>query len=552
MSLPGDNLNGWAAVGYGAAGGYRRDAEQRAALQKSAMALQDAQTSNYNSSANLTNEKVAALQAQNQQLAFQNTITNNYIAAQNLDGATNNLIKDGDYEGFNQTINSNPTLKNKMQEMYGVKGIRPIDWNNTADVKQVEEGLGLDPKTLNSLRPQDLEALQKSYYMTDAGHLASVGDFAADTGYLDRATSNQYNNFIKTQDELANIGKHLSTDQVQAKSAHDWLETNPDKTYNDWLKTQVDNKADAQIKVNASKPTKATHLTKSDIVSWVANYDAEITKGYKPTPAEQAEHDVYKNAIDTDTEQKIASLKKHADMVAKYMTNIGKPDFKISNTDIADMNAYEQSVGHKPNPTTAREYTDDIVTAKAGVNLAKDIDSLGDEQINQGAYDEVKQWATKKLSDTAFNTLSPEAKEKALLTVATKSKVGAYLAAYVKSISGTAVAESEYDRLKEVLTSGNYNNIESFKDAINSFVGVNLTNDRNKFKSGFLAEKSLSLNAMKQLDEAVKGFHPAAIGQQTEQQPTVTKFEPGKIYQKADGTTIQISADGKSYKVIKQ
>ena len=97
------------------------------------------------------------------------------------------------------------------------------------------------------------------------------------------------------------------------------------------------------------------------------------------------------------------------------------------------------------------------------------IDELKDEEINRGLVDSIKQQVTTLLSDNQWKDMEDDKKEKALLTIGLNTSLGNALAQYIKSISGTAVAQAEYDRLRKVFTTGDYSNLPSLKKSIKSF-----------------------------------------------------------------------------------
>ena len=78
------------------------------------------------------------------------------------------------------------------------------------------------------------------------------------------------------------------------------------------------------------------------------------------------------------------------------------------------------------------------------------------------------------------------------------TKTGSFLAKYIKSISGTAVAEKEYDRLANVLQGGgSFENIQTLKQSFSTF-GMDLDRDmRSSFEANYLDNTSTVLDLTK-------------------------------------------------------
>lgn len=156
-------------------------------------------------------------------------------------------------------------------------------------------------------------------------------------------------------------------------------------------------------------------------------------------------------------------------------------------------------------------------TLATGQRLTDVLNEIGNEKIHRGMFDTIQSKLQTWISDGSWDTMDEEAKKKALLSIRVNTKLGNALAQYIKSISGTAVAQSEYDRLLKVFTSGNFSNIQSLKESVGTFYSDLAESHHTRLNDNLLEGGSFILNKLK--------THNKRFGS-TEKEP---KKEPNEI-----------------------
>ena len=116
-----------------------------------------------------------------------------------------------------------------------------------------------------------------------------------------------------------------------------------------------------------------------------------------------------------------------------------------------------------------KEINNDEVTIRSGRVLNNALSKVRPEEYERGVLDNIATKVKTIFSDETWESMDKKEKEKAILTIGLNTSLGSALAQYVKSISGAAVAEAEYNRLKDVFTAGNYSNIQSLRKSISTF-----------------------------------------------------------------------------------
>ena len=199
----------------------------------------------------------------------------------------------------------------------------------------------------------------------------------------------------------------------------------------------------------------------------------------------------------TDFDKKIEFIQESSEIMNEIYS--GEKDINnISKKDIGKLSTAEKISGFKGlGETQKKTIIDSEQTISSGKRLKEFLDDIGEEEIDRGAYDSIKSFGKRMLSDTTWNKLSPEEKQKSLLTIATNTKIGNALAQYIKSISGTAVAQAEYDRLRSVFTTGDLSNIQSVKQAVGTFYEDLQDAHYGRLKDNMLEGGSFVLSKMK-------------------------------------------------------
>lgn len=147
--------------------------------------------------------------------------------------------------------------------------------------------------------------------------------------------------------------------------------------------------------------------------------------------------------------------------------------------------------------------------------LSKEIHNLKDEELSKGIQDQGIKAISSYFSDTDFKKLPATEQEKILKSIKFESKIGNLVAQYIKSISGTAVAEAEYNRLSNLFGTDKLKNIDTMKSALSGWIGsmnteVNLNIENSKTQNPFdymyyKNEMNKAVPKKKSLDEIFGG-----------------------------------------------
>ena len=205
----------------------------------------------------------------------------------------------------------------------------------------------------------------------------------------------------------------------------------------------------------------------------------------------------------TDFDKKVGFITQAGELTTN-LYNGTTSIFDMTTTDIGKMATAEKLAGYTPGDKLGQIAKDIVGSEKslnAGYNLTKYINALKPEEVDFGMFDKAVQGGKKLISDDQWNGMSKESKQKALLSIAVGTKIGNALAQYIKSISGTAVAEAEYNRLQKIFTTGNFSNLQSVKEAINTFYEDLEDNYESTLRDNMLQGGSFTASKLKTLSE---------------------------------------------------
>jgi len=259
------------------------------------------------------------------------------------------------------------------------------------------------------------------------------------------------------------------------------------------------------------KATKTVAPTRANIVQDVADYASRIATGEVLDKADAADFSVKKQYIESEGDVDREIIDKNSAIVKKHHGNLLNLKNEITNDDIQRVKAYEKKIGYKPNATADKAIKEKYTVLEAHKRVDKLVQSIDNEELARGIVDQPKNWFTGMFSDDAFGGLSKEAKQKRLLSVLTNRRIGNFLAKYIKSISGTAVAEKEYDRLATVLKGGSdLTNIQTLKQSFSTF-GVDLANEFNdELKTNLLDNTGTVLDLSKRYKKDTMEYYQEA------------------------------------------
>ena len=264
----------------------------------------------------------------------------------------------------------------------------------------------------------------------------------------------------------------------------------------DLMQEQNDLKASS----SSLKPSKAQFAVD------VSQYEQVIAGGGKLSPSQRVDYKVKKDYIDSEGDVERDIVDNGAKILTKYT---GKDLFEsnISSDDIASMRTYNNKLDKKTDTKESNELRDSYTVLQASKRITEDLNKIKPEELERGVLD----WSGSKLkewfSDDVFAGLTQEQKRSKLLTATTNTKVGSFLAKYIKSISGTAVAEKEYDRLATVLMGGGQGvNIQTFLQSFKSFGSELNANFKNENNVRFDVDALTSMQLSKRYKDDIGGF----------------------------------------------
>jgi len=448
---------------------------------------QQQQTKQFEQESNLKYMQLQQMQMQLKQLTDINTKKETYS------GYDAYRASNGDVKYLNQMI-KNPEIR---KHMNGVNGIYKLDTSSQED-RALLKKIGLTDEQIDS------EGFDQTRYVKTTRDGQAPGTFDVVDLYGAYAKTGYMNTMRKEEiDDLTLKAKQLQVKQqeMQVGSAEEWLKNNPTKTYQDYL----------QEGKTESKQT----ITNASLKDEYANLEVKASKN-ELTPDEKIRHKVLNKLFSTDSDEKRQILTRGMEITDKYKDKLFDESTEISNDDILNAKLYAQQAGIHPDTKDNRELKDQFNTVKTGRRLVDEVMKLDDEELSRGMLDTGIQNLRKLLSDKSFKELSPEEQKKTLKSINMNTKLGMFLAKYIKSISGTAVAQSEYDRLSGLFSGSAFENTAALKEGVKTFVDELDTQFRDSAQTSLLDNPSTTLDLVKRYKELNKG-KPKEVVKETEQ-----------------------------------
>lgn len=484
------NRTGWDAIGYGLAGGFEKDEKKanevldRKQRQEELTALQqgyelDEETNSYVPTANKQTQQDIKEQKLTATLDAIKAQMGNMQAKTNFDDMNSISLSliNGNFDDAKSTLNKNTLLKTKLRDgKLDAVDFSPIDWEN--DGKLLE---GTNIKGINqAIDNQEVRKALNSTYFKVQG---KDGNWrVTSTDMLNKAT-NLWNNLNTAQRDMytnrvRNVnsiisGAGITSGEQQVKETKENLDLSKNQVMMDAIASGDSTEVMEALKMTnpelftPSKMKTNTRITSANLKDEYANLVVK-RKNKDITPDETTRLGVLHKLFSTDFDDKSATMEKGMQITAKYKENLFGQD--VDSKDIKNAKLYSQQSGIKPSSKSNTEFKDQYAILKNGQRLVTDIEKLQPEDISRGIYDVGIQEFKKLLSDKSFLTMSTEDQKKALASVSVNTKLGMFLAKYIKSISGTAVAEGEYRRLSNLFSGSSFDNIQSLKAGVTSFV----------------------------------------------------------------------------------
>lgn len=401
---------------------------------------------------------------------------------------------------LNLAIRDNSLLKDAMAST-GITGIGKIS--------------DLSPEKLQQLGYKEEEFVRPVVYYKNDG-TQQLGDLFTEYGkfgYLERAQENVLNDY-KTKVEALKYSQEFNKTAVGGVEAENYL------TYVDSMIA----KGEVPLPMKEfGKPAKDS--TGSDIKTHtqavVKLAELETKPESELTPLELSQKKHFKALATTDSDEKRQIISESLKVSDKFLDGVS--DKEVTLDDVKTITTAGALVGDHGDKATSKSLTDNYVTLKQGYKLADNINKLSTEEIERGIVDKGFLETKKLLSDKDFAKLPADEKAKALQTVKFDTRMGSYLADYIRSISGTAASEAEFERLKNVLTGGSFNNTQSLKSAITEFVTVEDEKFKGNLDAKYMLAKGDVLKLKYNYDKELKGKLVTTSQQTTK--PQITQEE---------------------------
>ena len=336
----------------------------------------------------------------------------------------------------------------------------------------------------------------------------------ASLGYLDRANENVMNDFklkieqkkLAAEEAEAEIGEVENStylkyvDEQIAKGEMPLSKAN----FQDFQLTQKETNLETKTKAAEAKlgggVVDYTKIkTKSQVAVELANL--ETIPEDQRTPLQKNLVEKFSAYMSTEGEDKREIISKGLDTTNKFLGGFDGKEVTLE--DVKAAQSAEALIGKSGDKKTVQEISSNYTTLKQGYKLTKKVGELAPEELQRGLLDTGLMSAKKLLSDTAFDKLSTEEKANSLQTIKFNTRLGSYLADYIRSISGTAASEAEFTRLKEVLTGGSFNNTQTLKAALDEFVALEDEKFRSNLDSKYVLAEADVLNFKYKYDKEI-------------------------------------------------
>ena len=291
--------------------------------------------------------------------------------------------------------------------------------------------------------------------------------------------------------------------------------------------------------------TKNDKVTNAGLKQEYVSLKVKAAEG-KLTPDEKVKLDTYNQLFTTDNEQKRNILTKGISLVDKYYKG-GLFNQKIAKDDVVNAKLYEQQTGYKVDDKSAKELKDNFVVVSAANKLNKKLSELKPEELNRGLEDTGLQKLRSYLGDGKLT-------EKDIKSIKFQSQLGKFVAEYLRSISGTAVAKDEFARINNILGGDNLKSIDAAKAAFGGFYSSLVNNFKTKLQANLLSAPSTTLDLARRFQElGVKVASPSPQSQEPlpgVSAPSDVVIDPktGKPTQYKVGQIVEMN--GKKYKIL--
>ena len=445
-----------------------------------------------------------ALDVQNQQLQQQLSIVteqNHQIqSVLNKDTMTDTVttMLKGDVEGGWKKINQNPGLL-KMLNSKGMEDLQQVNWMADKELlKDVPALAALTPEQLQD--PQLMNALNSAYFKVkkngkwQVNTTESLMKVTGTQQYTDRKTNAGITNRLNRINEILQ-GKVQTPYERRLKEQQTILA----------LKQNEHNNNIADLTINDMN----TFLEENPNAT-LAQYQAHIAKGDPKAAIELEKAKIgletarlkLKEAKAEGTEAVFPRNEFHAAVEDSYKKYDGTGNV-FSNDEWSV--ARNQQGKNKVDATTKRAINDRI-NLMEGFGKVKE----GFEELDQNAWEKSKSVFSKYVP-ADWMSLTPEEQAKMTKRLKEESRLGGYIADYIKMMSGAAVTDSERVTFTDIISSNKFATKDAFLAALSGFRET-LGSSTNNLVDATRTETPYTYLGFRE-QMAKKGFNrPAAVG----------------------------------------
>jgi len=512
-------------------------------------------------------------------LSLQNQMIADQLASSGMTSFTEHLAS-GNPNDAQKVVDNNPILKERLAKSFNFQRVTTLDPEHDKDLL-AKNGVYVDPQAILS-DPKKRQAFNsmfakgiKSDGSVDLIHTPSLvketnyKQYVPEYRYQDMATvfnnvSDILKGHVKTQAEIeaealhrqaqnqanrASYAKSLYSESItgqRLKDMNTYFADNPNATLDDYARHRAEQDAKAQ---SGGGTAQTTDPLKAQKIETEKARRAKIEEDIK-LKKEKFELDKKRQLEEAKIakEKALAKAKKEANTPDEFE----KAKVKIERVD----GIYKKLIDGKPLTTEDKAHI--IADAKkipASLKIPAETKKKINERINvvESSAQAVKLLNSGKIDANAVsNTISAVKKyissekigkdkykislsemNEADKNLLMRSKIGRSLVLYIKSISGAAVTNEEYDRLNSLMTGGNNADIHTLSMLFNSFYKDNRDRLLSDIKNSAYKDPSIMLNISGK--EFIK-VRPKVFGAQEKSTTSTTSITTGSKARKTTGS----------------
>jgi len=407
-------------------------------------------------------QQLAVLQSQNEAIqAVQNT--------ESMTKATTQLAM-GNVSEAGRIVNTNPVLKQQLQEQFGVSAVHPIDWEN--DLRLFEgTGVNITPEMLAD--PKVKAALNSSFFKTvgpdGKQKIGNTQQLIDSTGYMQYASkedrdgifarvnkiSEILSGHIKTPEEERLEATKMEANQHNANISNSLAEVTQE--YYDSILGRDDIGPEEKLKIIQGVRGKSPDDIKAQIQAEKLR-KAQAEANIATTTQDDV---IAKKKAEAESAKAKAEDSRPYEGEAEFISNIRNPE-KIPFSD-DNLRIASKLQGKK---TLTAERGKEV---NGRFSMAKSFDNFTRKFMTA----DINRDALAKIGTTMDKLMKPgmtgQDQERVLNSIEIDTELRALISEYVKFMSGAAVTTEEFNRYNDIVQSGVWSSRESANEALRSF-----------------------------------------------------------------------------------